>query len=135
MPDMTAMDSMAVMSVKINAVVADVLLVSLRPDPLFRMTIPHKTLTYMAAGRPLLAAAEGDVADVVVGAGAGMTCRPGSAEDLARAVMDLVSVSAADRAAMGGNGRAAACRLYSRELLVARVSAMLVSCVRGRIGG
>jgi|JI10StandDraft_1071094.scaffolds.fasta_scaffold4148348_1 hypothetical protein len=27
MPDMTAMDSMAVMSVKINAVVADVLLV------------------------------------------------------------------------------------------------------------
>src|SRR4030042_6316197 len=51
---------------------ADVLLVHLKDDPLFRITIPHKTLAYLASGKPILAAVAGDTAKVVTEAGAGM---------------------------------------------------------------
>jgi len=35
---------------------ADALLVYLRDNPLFRITIPHKTFAYMASSKPILAA-------------------------------------------------------------------------------
>ena len=44
---------------------ADVMLVHMRRDPLFEITIPSKTQTYLAMGRPVLMAAEGDAADLV----------------------------------------------------------------------
>ena len=55
---------------------ADVLLVHLKDDPLFRITIPHKTLAYLATGKPILAAVSGDVAELVTGEGVGVTCPP-----------------------------------------------------------
>ena len=36
--------------------ISDVLLVHLRDEPLFRITIPSKTMAYMACGRPVLMA-------------------------------------------------------------------------------
>ncbi len=56
---------------------ADVLLVPLRDDPLFRITIPHKVFAYMASGKPILAAVNGNAADTVRSSGAGLTCAPG----------------------------------------------------------
>ncbi|MGH9603531.1 MAG: glycosyltransferase family 4 protein, partial [Terriglobales bacterium] len=64
---------------------ADVLLVHLRRDPLFDITIPSKTLAYLACGRPILSATSGDAADVVREAGAGLVCPPEDAEALAQA--------------------------------------------------
>jgi colanic acid biosynthesis glycosyl transferase WcaI len=44
---------------------ADALLVHLRKDPLFEITIPSKTQAYMAVGKPLLMAVDGDAANLV----------------------------------------------------------------------
>ena len=44
---------------------ADALLVHLKKDPLFAVTIPSKTQAYMAVGKPLLMAVDGDAADLV----------------------------------------------------------------------
>ena len=41
---------------------ADVLLVHLQDDPLFRITIPSKAQAYLAVGRPILMAVAGDAA-------------------------------------------------------------------------
>jgi colanic acid biosynthesis glycosyl transferase WcaI len=41
---------------------ADVLLVHLKRDPLFEITIPSKTLAYLACGRPILGVVSGDPA-------------------------------------------------------------------------
>jgi colanic acid biosynthesis glycosyl transferase WcaI len=43
---------------------ADVLLVHLKDDPLFRITIPSKTQAYLAAGKPILMGVRGDAADL-----------------------------------------------------------------------
>jgi colanic acid biosynthesis glycosyl transferase WcaI len=50
----------------------EVLLVHLRRDPLFAITIPSKTQAYMAMGRPILMAVESDAADLVNRAHAGL---------------------------------------------------------------
>ncbi len=46
-------------------IAADVLMVHLKKNPLFKITIPSKTQAYMAVGRPLLMAVDGDAADLV----------------------------------------------------------------------
>lgn len=50
---------------------ADVLLVHLRKVPLFSITIPSKTQAYMAVGKPILMAVDGDAASLVKNADCG----------------------------------------------------------------
>ena len=85
---------------------ADVLLVHLRDDPLFSITIPSKTQAYMAAGRPVLMAVRGDAAALVAGAEAGVCVNPDDPDALAKAVCDLSCVAPASLAGMGARGLA-----------------------------
>ncbi len=91
---------------------ADALLVHLRNDPLFRVTIPSKTQAYMAVGKPILMGVEGDAAELVRKANAGICFHPEDAEGLARATLTLRGMSADARAALGENGR----QFYEKEL-------------------
>jgi glycosyltransferase involved in cell wall biosynthesis len=103
---------------------ADVLLVHLKDDPLFKITIPHKVFTYLAAGKPVLAAISGDAAALVESAGAGITCPPSNGEALASAVREFLAMTEDERAALGQRGRETACRSYSRPHLVEQIEAM-----------
>ncbi len=69
---------------------ADALLVHLRDDPLFAITIPSKTQAYMAKGRPIIMAVRGDAAELVQRSGAGVLAAPENVADLVRAVSSLV---------------------------------------------
>lgn len=91
---------------------ADALLVHLKDDPLFRITIPSKIQDYLNAGRPILMAVEGDAAGLVSQSGAGITCKPGDPVSIADAVMRLFALSPVDRQAMGERGR----RFYRNNL-------------------
>jgi len=83
----------------------DVLLVHLRDDPLFAITIPSKTQTYLAAGRPLIVAVRGDAARLVQEAEAGLVCEPQQPSKLADAVRELMQMPAEARERMGRCGR------------------------------
>jgi glycosyltransferase involved in cell wall biosynthesis len=104
---------------------ADVLLVHLRPDPLFSLTIPHKIFAYLATGKPVLAAMDGDPAAVIENAKAGLTCSPGDAAAMAEAVKRFFGMSAEERATMGCNGRRAACESFGKEQLVGQINKLL----------
>ena len=84
---------------------ADVLLVHLRDDPLFTITIPSKTQAYLAAGRPVVMAVRGDAAALVQDAGAGVCVDPENPQALASAICDLASLAPEALAAMGARGR------------------------------
>jgi len=85
---------------------AAALLVHLRDDPLFAITIPAKTQTYLAIGKPILMGGRGDAADLVRAAGAGIVFAPGQAAELAQAVDELLAMPESAREKMGGAGRA-----------------------------
>ncbi len=80
---------------------ADALLVHLRKDPLFEITIPSKTQAYMAVGKPLLMAVDGDAADLVNQTGGGVVAESESPQALAQAAQALASTSTDALAAMG----------------------------------
>jgi glycosyltransferase involved in cell wall biosynthesis len=85
---------------------AAALLVHLRDDPLFDITIPSKTQTYLAIGKPILMGVRGDAADLVRAAGAGIAFAPGEAAALAQAVDELLAMPDSARQRMGVAGRA-----------------------------
>lgn len=83
---------------------ADALLVHLRDDPLFSITIPSKTQAYLAMGRPILMGVRGDAAAMIEEAGAGIVFPPEDGDALADAAISLLNMTAAERAAMGRAG-------------------------------
>lgn len=109
---------------------ADAMLIHLRDDPLFRITIPHKIFTSLASAKPVLAALDGDAADVIRSAQAGITCQPSNPEALADAARSLCAASPAERCAMGDNGRRAVVEHYGRDRLIERVIAMWQSVLQ-----
>jgi glycosyltransferase involved in cell wall biosynthesis len=84
---------------------ADVLLVHLKNDPLFRITVPSKTQAYMASGKPILMAVGGDARDLVIQSGGGLSCESENAEDMSGAVTRFAGMSPEERRQMGEAGR------------------------------
>lgn len=80
---------------------ADALLVHLRKDPLFEITIPSKTQAYMAVGKPLLMAVDGDAANLVRQSGGGVVAESENAAALAQAVEQLANTDSEALMAMG----------------------------------
>ena len=91
---------------------ADALLVHLRDDPLFAITIPSKTQAYLAVGRPILMGVRGDAAALVEEARGGLIFKPEDADSLVRAAKTLLAMTPEARDAMGQAGAA-----YYREHL------------------
>ncbi|WP_213979736.1 glycosyltransferase family 4 protein [Sphingomonas sp. dw_22] len=85
---------------------ADALLVHLRDDPLFEITIPSKTQAYLAIGRPILMGVRGDAAAMVEEAGAGLTFAPDDVDAFLAAIKTLLAMTQAERMAMGSAGAA-----------------------------
>jgi glycosyltransferase involved in cell wall biosynthesis len=110
--------------------IADVLLVHLRDDPLFRITIPSKTQAYMAAGRPILMAVRGDAADLVTQAGCGLCCEPEQPWSIAEGVQRLAATAPDVLRQMGQSGREFYFRTLCVDVGVSQFEAVLESAVR-----
>ena len=111
---------------------AAILLLHLRKDPLFAITIPSKTIAYLAVGKPILAAVEGDAAEVVTAAGAGIVCPPDNPSELAAKVRLLHSLTELQIESMGQIGGAAFLKNYTKNLLVDRFEELFSSISRTR---
>lgn len=96
---------------------ASALLVCLRDDPIFAWTIPSKLQGYLAAGRPIIAALNGEGARVVKTAGAGVACAAGDPEALADAVLSLARLPDQTRYQMGVSARRYAATHFSLDTL------------------
>ena len=102
---------------------ANVMLVTLKDDPIFALTVPSKVQSYLACGRPVLAALDGEGARVVREAGAGLAVKAGDATALAEAVLRLHRMSAEEREAMGRRGSDYFARHFERSLLIDQLEA------------
>ena len=85
---------------------ADAMLVTLADDPLLSLTLPGKVQSYMAAGKPILGAVDGETKAVVEEAGCGMICSSGDSQGLAENIIKFSRLSEEERQTMGRNSRA-----------------------------
>lgn len=84
---------------------SDALLVHLKKDPLFQITIPSKTQAYMCVGKPLLMAVDGDAADLVRQSNGGITAESQNPQELAWALERLATLDRSQLTQLGENSR------------------------------
>lgn len=85
--------------------VADLLLVTLKQNPIFALTIPSKIQSYLACGKPILAAIDGEAARIIEESGAGIAVAAENTEELAGAVLKLYQLSKDELEEIGFLGR------------------------------
>lgn len=81
------------------------LVVTLRREEIFSQTIPSKVQAYLAAGKPIIAALDGEGAQVIEEAEAGLTCPAEDAKGLAGCIEQLFNMFPAEREKLGRCGR------------------------------
>ena len=113
---------------------ASALLVSLRDEPIFAMTIPSKVQGYLAAGRPIIASLNGEGARVIGDANAGFACPAGDGDALAAAISALFHLDKDGRRELGENGRLYAEQHFSLDSLahelIQQLESLSVDCRR-----
>ncbi|MCJ8519284.1 glycosyltransferase involved in cell wall biosynthesis [Pseudorhizobium tarimense] len=104
---------------------ADALLVSLKRDKIFAMTIPGKVQSYLAAGVPLLGMLDGEGARVIEEAGAGLVNPSGDGAALARNIETLATMAPTERVAMGAKAKAYGQAEFDRATLLTELEAKM----------
>lgn len=82
---------------------ADAMLVTLTADKFISLTLPGKIQTYMAAGKPIIASATGEIPTVLQDAHCGYCVAPDDARALADAVRTFMNTN--EKAELGQNAR------------------------------
>lgn len=114
---------------------ASVLLLTLRDDPALSATIPSKLQSYLAAGKPIIISSNGEAANVVIKAKAGLTCPAGNAEALVDAVLAIYEMQPEERITLGEHGRAYFLEHYCMSSRVLELVAHLKDVVNEAVNG
>ena len=72
---------------------ADLLLVHLKNDPLFEITIPSKIQAYLAIGKPLIVGVRGDSTNLIKKSNSGITFEPDNTKDFLRALREYKNLN------------------------------------------
>jgi colanic acid biosynthesis glycosyl transferase WcaI len=104
---------------------ADALLVTLKKEPIFALTIPAKVQSYLACSKPIIASLDGEGARVVREAGVGFTGPAGDPAALADNVLAMYRLSPSQRRAMGLRGRGYFEKHFERQMLLDRLEALM----------
>ena len=84
---------------------ADALLVTLTRDEIFALTVPSKIQAYLAAGKPIIAAVDGEGGRVVLEANAGLVSPAEDVHGLLSSIRTLTQMSPEERSELGENAQ------------------------------
>jgi glycosyltransferase involved in cell wall biosynthesis len=108
---------------------ASALMITLAADPALALTVPSRLQAYLAAGRPIVGALDGEASRIIAEAGAGVCVPAGAGEALAAAIRDLAFLPQGEQAALGSNGR----EYYDRNFEPLRLTDDLVAHLQDAI--
>jgi glycosyltransferase involved in cell wall biosynthesis len=100
---------------------ADLMLVTLKHDPAFALTVPGKIQSYMACGRPIAAALDGEGGRLITESGSGLSVPAEDVDALADAVLTMYRMPKAQREEMGKRGKSFCEENFDREKLMDRL--------------
>ncbi len=106
----------------------------LAPIPLFTMPYPNKVFDYMAAGRPVLCAIDGEIRKVVEKSECGIYASAQSPSDISKAIVKIASDKrGADQ--LGQNGKYFVQEYFDRGLQAKQLENLLRQVVEGELNG
>lgn len=101
---------------------ADVMLVTLKRDPIFTLTVPGKIQSYMACSKPIIAALDGEGDRLVTESGAGIASPSEDPVALAKSVLTMYHLSREEREKMAESGKKYCEKNFNREVLMDRLT-------------
>jgi glycosyltransferase involved in cell wall biosynthesis len=104
---------------------ADVLIVSLKKDPIFSLTIPSKVQSYMACGKPIIASLDGEGARIIEEAKAGFISEAEDAFALKDSISKAMALSPSELLQLGINARNYFENEFERSQLIDRLELIL----------
>lgn len=103
---------------------ADALLVALKKDLIFSLTIPSKIQSYLACGKPIIASLDGEGARIVEDAKAGFTSISEDVIGLKEAIKKMYLLSPNQQIELGENARSYFEKEFEREMLVDKLESI-----------
>ena len=100
-----------------------------------KMVLANKLFDYLAAGRPVIVAAAGEMAELVEEAGCGFVVPPEKPEQLAEAMVRMAGLDERERRAMGAAGRRYILDRYQRRDLAWKVLESFAEITGGPAAG
>jgi glycosyltransferase involved in cell wall biosynthesis len=100
---------------------ADTMLVTLKRDPAFALTVPGKIQSYMACGKPIVAALDGEGGRLIKESGTGLSSPAEEPAALAESILTLYRMPKTEREAMGLRGKAYCEKNFGRDMLLDRL--------------
>lgn len=110
---------------------ADFLLVHLKKDPLFTITIPSKILAYLKSGKPILMGLEGDARDILEKAQAGYSFEPDNVQDLLAKIEKITSLNKDAHEKLSENAKVYYQESLSLEASVDKLERNLLNLTKG----
>jgi glycosyltransferase involved in cell wall biosynthesis len=101
--------------------VSDAALISLSKSKVFSITLPAKTQSCLACGKPIIVSADGEIQQVITDAKAGVCSDAGDAGGLAKNIMELMRLPIEARNVMGENAVAYYKQYFDKNLLLDRM--------------
>ena len=97
---------------------SDALLITLGKGDAFQMTVPGKLQSYLAAGRPIIGAIDGEACHVIREANCGYCVSSGDSVGFANAIKKLSALKISERNSLGLNGQRYFESNYSRDIVL-----------------
>ncbi len=104
---------------------ADALLICLSKSDVFSMTVPAKTQSCMACGKPILVSADGEVQEIIRDSGSGLVSDAEDAEGLTENIIDMMNMTPVERAKMGQNALGYSHKNFDKNMLLDRAEELL----------
>lgn len=83
---------------------ADVLLVSLKDEIIFNLTVPAKLQAYLCTKKPILGMLNGEGAEIINESKCGFSVNAGDSEGLSKIILEIYEMSIEERINLGNNG-------------------------------
>lgn len=105
--------------------IADALIATLKTEGVEDFAIPAKVMSYMALGKPLLIAMEGEINEIIREAGCGLTCEPDNAAALYENILTLYQMTEEERRQMGENAFRCQQERFERNRTIDQILAVI----------
>lgn len=108
---------------------SDVLLIHLKKDSLFEITIPHKLLTYLATGKPIVSAVDGEVNAIVKKSNSGFFSESEDAATLAKNIFIACNLSNTELGKIKRESKNYFNSHFTKKVLVEKWNQLIEKCI------
>ena len=106
---------------------ADALLITLKNQSNYNLTLPGRTQAFMACGKPIICCANGETARVIKAAGCGLIAEADNSDELAQRVIESSNIAKEELIRMGNSGLEYSKTNYNMDTVFQKIEKVLES--------